>query len=366
MPDHVLTNRRPAAFPPGLPTAALALLLLVGMAATGCSSAQYAAQSLPQQFAARPPVGISDVDLSQLARPAPPTEMLHPGDTIAVTIATGLEERQAPMHELRIGDDGLIHVPLVGAVRIAGLNLTEAEKAIAFEGHNRGIYVNPNVTLKLVKPRSVRVTVAGAVNSPATYDLPASNSTLLTALTMAGGLTTDADTVVELGTPARAIRGEEMVQQASHENGTSAPSAATQIDLTRAADYPAETLQLSDGAVVMVRSKIPGTVSVLGLVKSPGSFELPTSRETYLLDAIAKAGGTSLSVADRVLVTRRTGDGSMITISSSISKAKENGAANLLLTEGDIVSIEETPATVALDTIRTFFRIGFSSALPLF
>lgn len=360
MIDQDLANRQTAAFLP------LALLTLVAIAATGCTRAQYTANSLPQQFVARPHIGLSDIDLSQLARPAPPTEMLHPGDTIKVTIATGLEERQTPAHELRIGDDGVVGVPLVGPVALSGMTLTEAEKAIALEAHERGLYINPNVTVSLVKPRSIRVTVAGAVNKPATYDLPASNNTLLTALTMAAGLSIDADTVVEIRTPTRAMQGPGDVQQASHQNGETAPANGTHVDLIRAAEYPKEALTLRDGSVVMVRSKTPGTISVLGLVKSPGSFDLPDGREIYLLDAIAMAGGTTLSIADSVVVTRRSDDGSMVTISSSLSKAKTNGAANLLLTEGDVVSIEETAATVALDTIRTFFRIGFSSALPLF
>lgn len=360
MPDHALPKRQqPALFLP-------ALLVLVMLAATGCTQAQYAAGTLPQQYVAKPRVGLSDIDLSQLARSAPPTEMLHPGDTITVAIVTGMEEREAPAHELRIGDDGTVGVPLVGPVRLAGMTLTEAEKAIASEGQNRGLYVNPNVTVSIVKPRSVRVTVAGAVNKPATYDLPASNSTLLAALTMAEGLSMDAETVVEIRTPTRNVPGQGGVQQASYPGAETNPLSATRVDLTKASEYSAESLELRDGSVVMVPSKTPGTISVLGLVKSPGNFELPDGRETYLLDAVAMAGGTTLSVANRVLVTRRTADGSLVTISSSLTDAKANGAANLLLAEGDIVNIEETPATVALDAIRSFFRIGFSSALPLF
>jgi polysaccharide export outer membrane protein len=311
-------------------------------------------------------MGRSDIDLSALARPTPPTEMLHPGDTISVMIATGIEERQPPVHELRVGDNGQVGIPLVGSVPVAGLSLTEAERAIAGAGQARGLYVNPNVTVGIVKPRSLRVTVAGAVNKPATYDLPVANSNLLAALTEAEGLSEDADTIVEIRTPANFHPATDGVRQASHETGNEPPAKTTQVNLTEAARYSRDELTLNDGTVVMVRSREPGKISVLGLVKDPGQFELPDDQDVHLLDAIAMAGGTPLSVADRVLVTRRTEEGSTVTIEASLSEAKTNDVANLLLTEGDVVSVEETATTVALDTVRRFFRIGFSTAIPLF
>ena len=36
------------------------------------------------------------------------------------------------------------------------------------------------------------------------------------------------------------------------------------------------------------------------------------------------------------------------------------------LQPGDTVSVERTPATVAVDIVQTFFRVGFSAAFPTF
>jgi hypothetical protein len=50
----------------------------------------------------------------------------------------------------------------------------------------------------------------------------------------------------------------------------------------------------------------------------------------------------------------------------SIRQAKRNAAANVRLQAGDIVSVEQTPATFVFDLLRTFTRFGFGSSVPLF
>jgi polysaccharide export outer membrane protein len=53
-----------------------------------------------------------------------------------------------------------------------------------------------------------------------------------------------------------------------------------------------------------------------------------------------------------------------IVIQSSVRDAKSNSMANLRLAPGDIVSVEETPTTLVVGTIREFVRFGFTSAIP--
>jgi polysaccharide export outer membrane protein len=118
--------------------------------------------------------------------------------------------------------------------------------------------------------------------------------------------------------------------------------------------------------VVHVLKRDVPPVSVIGLVQKPGEFEYPANRPLYFLDALALAGGVSSPVADKVLVVRRAaGHKAPVNIQLSIQAAKRGGE-NLQLQPGDTVSVERTPATVVVDTLRTFFRVGFSSALPLF
>jgi hypothetical protein len=55
-----------------------------------------------------------------------------------------------------------------------------------------------------------------------------------------------------------------------------------------------------------------------------------------------------------------------VRIRVSIREAKRDGEANVRLAAGDVVSVEETPATFVLDLMRNFIRFGLSSSVPLF
>jgi hypothetical protein len=45
-------------------------------------------------------------------------------------------------------------------------------------------------------------------------------------------------------------------------------------------------------------------------------------------------------------------------IQVSISRAKRDGDENLRLAAGDMVSVEITPTTMAVDTVSKFFRVA--------
>ena len=95
---------------------------------------------------------------------------------------------------LRVDDHGVVNVPLVGNVKIGGMELTNAEAAIHDASIAREIYRNPQVAVAVQKRRSNKVTVLGAVNREGTFELPSNQSDLLAALVAAGGLAKDADT----------------------------------------------------------------------------------------------------------------------------------------------------------------------------
>ena len=79
---------------------------------------------------------------------------------------------------------------------------------------------------------------------------------------------------------------------------------------------------------------------VEGAVANPGRYEVPANRELYLLDAIAVAGGTKTQWADRVRLTRPVPGKKPVVIDVSIDKARHEGKGNLLISPGDVVSVE--------------------------
>ena len=52
-------------------------------------------------------------------------------------------------------------------------------------------------------------------------------------------------------------------------------------------------------------------------------------------------------------------------IELSLSAAKHSGHENLRLAPGDVVSVEQTPATVALDAIKDLIHFGVGATVPI-
>ena len=86
-----------------------------------------------------------------------------------------------------------------------------------------------------------------------------------------------------------------------------------------------------------------------------------------MLDALAMAGGRTLTFADRVFVVRPVPLAAKpALIEVSVREAKENSAANILLTDGDVVSVEETPVTLVLGVLNQFIRFGVNGSVRVF
>jgi polysaccharide export outer membrane protein len=323
-----------------------------------------------------------------------------------------------------VGEDGTGNVPLVGRVPLAGLTLSAAEQAISTAAVERGVFRNPVVTVTMQRQRMNKVTVLGAVEKPGIYELPRASSALLNALVVAGGLNKEAGMEVELhrppqlnsdsrlaqinpstgpvqnnngsaqpdpstvqaayseptqnnaaetaGSPATASIGAATMAgngspQLAAAGSTGAAAVSTRIDLAEAVKTGGQSYYLNDGDVVMVYKRDPHPVHVIGLVREPGEFELPVNREMRMLDALAKAKGVSSQVADKVHVIRQLpGHAEPIVIQISLHEAKTGGKGNIRLASGDIVSVEQTPATVMYDVVNNFLRFGISGSVPLF
>jgi polysaccharide export outer membrane protein len=315
-----------------------------------------------------------------LAAPRAASSRISAGDLLDLTIATGYESDSIHTVLLRVDDRGSIQVPLIGAVPVGDLDPAEAEQLVAAMAVDRGVYRQPTVTLSIRRKRSSAITVLGAVETPGTYDLPEGGSDLLGALAAAGGLTDDASVEVDIvrnSAPGAHEPGPPLPQETSVPSGSLAaytrPSAAPaapvalRVNLGQIAQHPPTDYRLQDGDVLMVYPEQPRFVHVLGLVRKPGQFEIPPGKDIYLLDALALASGRTMEVADKVRIIRRVpGQPEPVVIHVSVREAKRSADANLRLAPGDLVSVEETPATFVLDLFKSFIRFGFSASTPLF
>ena len=357
-----------------LASVAKALLAIQLLGGIGCSRTMYTADSLPTDFVAPPIVPKYDIDLSRLAGPPARNDVVHSGDQIEVSIATGIEKGELPIWPLRVSRYGVVDVPIVGPVVVAGMTFTDAEQAIRSTSIQRGKFVSPNVSLALTKRHANLVTVLGAVNKPGSYEIPVANSDILSALMAAEGISEDAGTILEIWHPPQATsvpnRNQPpaaVAELTSHgpSDGDFTGGRLVRIDITQAALQGSEGNRVEDGSVVKALPRPIRMIKVIGLVQKPDEYDMAFDEEVRLLDALAKAGGRTMQIADKVRIIRQVpGSNQLVTIGASVREAKRSGNANIRLAPGDVLSIEETPLTFTVETIRNFVRFGFSTAVP--
>jgi protein involved in polysaccharide export with SLBB domain len=91
----------------------------------------------------------------------------------------------------RVSSAGEISVPMLGAVKVAGLTLRQAESMLEKRYRDGGYYLNPQVILSFqaYAPRSI--SVLGQVNNPSQIDFAIERDQLgiISAITRAGGFT---------------------------------------------------------------------------------------------------------------------------------------------------------------------------------
>lgn len=345
------------------------LLILTGAAfAAGCHRAAiYAPGQLPAECLATTIHSAQRLDLTRLSQAAVDSQEIFPGDLLQVSIVTGLETAEQPdWPPVRVSEQGTIELPLVGSIKVAGLNLDQAEKLVRAESIQRGYYQSPQVSVSMAERRRNCVTVTGAVKEPGVKELTAPGCDLFAAIVAAGGLTDDASTLVEVRQQAQTTEDTHSVNRQVSFAEPSTDQLSEQIDLANPG-LARRNLRLRDGAVVMVHPRPNRTVQVIGLVREPQQLKMPDDQEMRLLDAVAQAGGLTLQVANKVRVIRRVpGRNEPVVIQTTIRAAKSSGSSNLLLAAGDVVSVEETPLTFSVEMLRSFIRFGFSSSIPGF
>jgi polysaccharide export outer membrane protein len=217
--------------------------------------------------------------------------------------------------------DGRFDMKLIGAVKVAGLNLDQASELIR-TALARDYLVNPRVNLGIVEYAKKKVNVLGEVRLPGVYLFPPRGPLLLSdAIALAGGFLPTAD----------------MTHVAVKRMGAHG-LATIQVDAAGGAPF---TLKPDDAISVAVLPR--GHFTVLGQIVRPGTYDMPEDRPVYLTDAIAVAGGfTRIANPSRVLL-KRSANGRE-TVLSVDAKAMENSpnTQRLELQDQDTITVTES------------------------
>lgn len=275
-----------------LPALALAAAFTV-------SAPPAAAQSGARPAAAAPAPG--DADLYRIG----------PGDTIRITVY------QSPdlTLETRVTEAGVISYPLIGAIKLGGRTVSEAEAALASALKKGDFIKNPQITVMVTQVRANQVNVLGQVGKPGRVPLDVAGMRLTDVLALAGGVAANAgsDTVVVTGM----------------RNGQ--PFRA-EVDLPRvfAPGGRDHDIVIQPGDAIWV-DRFP-VVYLYGEVQRPGQLRL--ERGMTVMQALASAGGLTQRGTQRGLrVSRRAPNGQVQSLEPTMDDA---------LQAGDVVFVRES------------------------
>jgi polysaccharide export outer membrane protein len=248
----------------------MSLLLAVGL----CSL-------VPPAYAVDPPPPPTQ-DPRQNISSAPATQ-LGPGDTVSIKVFD-----QPDMDgTIYVADDGTIHLPLVGAMQVAGLSPDQASRKVEKALKDGSFLVHPHVTLTLVNSVNQLVSVLGEVRLPGRYQVTA-NTTIFQLLAQAGGVNPTSAEVIYL------IRADAAGNQTR-----------TPINLKGYTDAAAAlpTQQFKGGDSVFVPRA--DQYYIYGEVTQPNQYRLEPGMT--VLQAIARAGGITPRGSDRRIEIKRKG-----------------------------------------------------------
>ena len=259
-------------------------------------------------------------------------------DVVQLTIFAG-GEKQHDIN-LTVSPTGMISVPLIGNVNVAGLTLQELEAAV-HAPLEKDYFVNPQVSITIKEYHSLRYNISGAVRAPGLYEM-SSRATLLELIAKAGGVTSDRGNVAYIMRDS----GSEEIGESSDASGnfTSEP---IKVDLQLLLDQGDMSrnivLQTGDVVYIPLESSLDvakSKIYVEGEVNKPGAYTFQPGLKA--LKACILAGGfTKYAAANRARIIRKQGDKQEI-IKINLEDVKKGSIPDLELMPGDLIHIPET------------------------
>ncbi len=277
--------------------------------------------------------------------------------------------------EYQVLPNGTVDLPQIGAVAVQGKTLKQASEAIASQYQD--YLTRPIITISLIAARPITIAIAGEVNRPGSYTVPAAatgdntNVPIVTRLIkLAGGTTQAAD-----------IRQVEIRRQRSINSGGNEVIKVDLVQLVQSGDIQ-QDLRLRDGDSIFIPSTTsanldearqlastnfaavtnrPLRIAVVGEVNRPGPYTLtekpeapvdgtgsaPNVQVPTVTQAIQTAGGITQSADIRnIQVRRMTKTGPEQTIKIDFWRLLQSGdlRQDLPLQDGDTIVIPTATA----------------------
>jgi len=208
-----------------------------------------------------------------------------PGDSLRVriyeryggNIFPTIQGQSADLGIQRVAENGSIKIPVVGVVRVAGLDLNQIEARIIQELGNK--VQEPEVIVEFDSPRTHTVMVSGDVKNPGRVSMLEDVRSVIDAINKAGGPL--------IATPGSSNQLQVVVRRSGQVILTTQFS-----DLLAGSDI---AVQKGDEIVVRPNSRV---FTVLGAVQRSGNVEM-TKHNLTLLEALGQVGGLSDARANK-------------------------------------------------------------------
>jgi polysaccharide export outer membrane protein len=207
--------------------------------------------------------------------------MLGPEDVLGIKVLNVVEMGETPY---AIDLKGNVNLPIIGAVRAAGLTVDELRTVLTekFKDYVR----DPGVIISVTEFRSQPVSVLGAVVNPGIHQIRG-RRTLFEVISEAGGLKADAGNVIKI--TRRKEFGDVPLPEAFTDSTKQFSIGEVTIRSIMQAQSPAENITVKPFDVVTVPKA--ELVYIIGDVKKPGGFPLTEKPTVSLLEALAMAEG---------------------------------------------------------------------------
>ena len=338
----------------------LSSIVLTGLFAVGCIGSRVVYPVMPTdeellEFEAAGPIEIT-VDTDQL-------RALNVGQGAYAIVTEDLLEIELPIEvtgkaaedgaetretfRSRVDKDGMIRLPLIGAVEVRGRTLGEVEELITAAYHPTHLNEKPNVVATVASYHTVTVAVMGAVENPGIHELRSDRTSLLGAMMAAGGIKADKG--------ASAVR---ILRPGVEE----APEPV--LLPIRNSSIPFSDVTLVGGETVVVEPLEAKQFTVIGLVKRSGAFPYPEERRYNLMQALAIAGGVNEVAAPRyATVYRQKLNGEIIGATFKIDGTSLTDTSNIRVKPGDVISVDHTQGSWTRQFLSQVlgFRASFSA-----
>jgi polysaccharide export outer membrane protein len=265
--------------------------------------------------------------------------ILHPGDMIGVSVY-GVPDYKITS---RIAGDGVVDLPLIGAVHLAGMTVEQAQREVARQLVSRQMILYPDVLISVQDSMVDIIGVMGEVNAPKAIPAFAPMS-LLDALSAAGGLKPDASHSISI------LR-------------KGVPEPLLVVLNSNPANAPDQNVPLYPGDRVLVPRV--GIVYVVGAVLHQGAYPITPDTPMTVLQAVTLSGGAGFQASVGSARIIRTTGATRREIPVNLAKITDGKAPDPILQSDDIVLVPTSAIKAAIKGGGVGIAIGLLYSLPV-